>query len=108
MAVEVVKEIKEAEIKADNLINEAYDYSKKIVKSQEEKAKKIIDDANNKAQNIASEIIMKKEEEGRKEAELILKSKWEVCEDIKKVPEEKINEAVDLIIERIVKPHGSS
>ena len=108
MAVEVVKEIKEAEIQAENLISEVHDYSKRLIKSQEEKAEKIINDANTEGQNIASEIIMQKEEEGRKEAELIFKSGRENYKKIKQVPEDRINEAVDLLIERIVKPHGSS
>ena len=68
MATEVVKEIKDAEIASDEIINKAQNDARQMIKSQEEKAKKIIDDANNEAKKIASDIIMQKEEEGNKEA----------------------------------------
>lgn len=108
MASEVFREIIEAETEAENLRKDALIKSKEIIRDAEEKDRIELDTAAKKAQGIASAVIKEKEDEAVKQANAILQSAEEECRKIKSVPEEKIDEAVNLVIGRIVNPYGNS
>lgn len=108
LAIEVLKEIKEAEVAAENVRKQALARSKEIIRNATEESEKELDAANRKAQDLASQIIKVKEDEAGQKANAILESSQKDCEAIKKVPQDKIDKAVNLVIERIVKHHGDS
>ena len=108
MALEAINEIKKAEDKAEELIQEATAKAKEILKvaniQAEDEYNKIVEYANLKK----SETIKKAEDDGNSEAAPILsKGENEVIE-IKNISEDKKNNAINLIVERIVKIHGNS
>ena len=108
MATEVLKEIRDIEIAAENLKKQALAREKDIIKAATEQADKELKDSTKKAQEKASSIIKQKEDEAREEAKKILEAGNRDCDSIKAVSEEKVQKAVNLVIERIVTPYGSS
>ncbi|WP_291649183.1 ATPase [Clostridium sp.] len=108
MALEAINEIKKAEDKAEELIQEATITSKEIVKNAsiqaEEEYNKVLNEANLKK----TQIIAKAEEEGNSEAAPILEKGGKEVVSIKNISDDKKNNAINLIVERIVKIHGNS
>lgn len=82
--------------------------SKEIVKNAsiqaEEEYSKTLSEANSKK----AQIIAKAEDEGNSEAKPILEKGEKEVASIKNISEEKKNNAINLIVERIVKIHGNS
>lgn len=108
MAIGVLKEIKEAEAAAENIRLQALAESKEKIKNAKDKADKDLDAAAQEAEKIISTTISQKEEEAKKKAEEILKSSEKDCEAIRKVSKDRIERAVNLVIERIVRLNGGS
>lgn len=108
MALDVVKEIKDAEALAENLRKQALSRSRETIKSAEEQSAKELDAAADEAKRLAEEIIKAKEEEGRNEADAILKSAESECESIRNISSDIADKAVNLVIERIVRSYGNS
>lgn len=108
LAIEVLKEIKEAEDAAENLRRQALARSKEIIKNATEEAEKELDNANQTAQTLASQIIKQKEGEAKEKVNSILELSNKDCEAIRNISQEKIDKAANLVIERIVKPDGNS
>lgn len=104
----VLTEIKGAEDTADKIEADAQSNAKKLIKLTEEKTDVEIQDAIKKAKTIEEDIIKRKEDEGRKETEIILKSAEGECKKIKEIQDDKIEKAVSLVIERIVNGYGNS
>lgn len=108
LAKEVLKEIREAEKTAENLVKQSQINAREILKTADDNAKKILDAASADARNISSKLISEKEAEAKESArEIIEKAKME-CDALKSIPAEKSENAVKLVIERIVKPYGNS
>ena len=108
MALEAINDIKKAEEQAEKMIQEATAKSKEIIKnanlSAEEEYNKIIESANIRK----NAILNKAEEDGELEAKPIL-DKGEIdVQQIKNISSDKKNNAINLIVERIVKIHGNS
>ncbi|MGL5615185.1 MAG: ATPase [Sarcina sp.] len=108
MAIEVISEIKKAEEAAKDLIKEAQsevrDLIAKATINSENEYKKIVDEAKNKGENKIKEKI----ELANKETNDLFVAGKEDCAKIQSVSSEKIDEAVKLVIERIVNIHGNS
>ena len=108
MALEALNEIKKAEEEANKIIQVAISSSKELVKNAvidaENQFQKIIEIAKKEQEKILKQA----EEEGAKEAEPILKKGEEEIAKIKNLSDEKKNNAINLIVERIVKIHGNS
>ena len=106
--LDVLTQIKNAEDIADEIETDAQLKTKKLIKLTGEKADIEMQNAVKKAKSIEEDIIKSKEAEGRKEAEIILKSSEEECKKIKEIQDDKIEKAVSLVIERIVNGYGNS
>lgn len=108
MALEAVKDIKNAESKAEEIIKKAQLESKSIIKNAEVKAneeyKRIISEANVSASSIISEAI----KQGEKEAVIIKEKAQKDIDDIINLSEDKIKNAIKLVVERIVMNNGNS
>ncbi|WP_286173022.1 ATPase [Caproiciproducens sp. MSJ-32] len=103
MALEAISKLKRVEAEAEEIIQEAMKASKELIDSAKAEAEmtfnKIINDANSKK----IEILKKAEDEGNSIAGPILKKAEEEVIDIKNISEEKRKDAINLIVERIVK-----
>ncbi|WP_055070649.1 hypothetical protein [Clostridium massiliamazoniense] len=108
MAIEVINEIKKAEEAAKTLMKEAQTEAREmIVKANqqgENEFKKIVDEAKNKGE----EKIQKQVEATKKEADTMFEASKSECAKIQSVSKNKVDEAVKLVIERIVNIHGNS
>jgi len=103
LALEAINKLKKTEAEAEELIQKAMENSKEIINSAkveaEMKYNEIIDAANSKK----IEILKKAVEEGNSITEPILKKGEEEVFEIKNISEEKRKNAINLIVERIVK-----
>ena len=134
MAIEAIKEIKKVELQADEMIKKAHEQSKKIISDAtieaDERYNSIIEEAKNvklfigigkrvnnlkllykgyeEAKNVARGIVSNAEEAGRKEADVILSEGEKQCAEVSSLKGSKIDSAVNLVIERIVKTNGNS
>ncbi|MEW9096218.1 MAG: ATPase [Clostridiaceae bacterium] len=103
MAVEALNSIKNAETKGEEIIKTAQQESKNIIKNAETKSigeyKRIIDEANSLASNMVSEALKKGEEESK----IIKEGAEKEINDIINVSGDKMEKAINLIVERIVK-----
>ncbi|MDV4150945.1 ATPase [Clostridium sp. AL.422] len=108
MALEAINDIKRAEDQAEKLIQEATVRAKEIIKNTkimaDEEYTKILESANLRK----NEILEKAKKDGNIEAEPILNQGERDVQEIKNISAEKKNNAINLIVERIVKIHGNS
>lgn len=108
MALEAIKQIKEAEIQGDEIISKAKAKCKELVKSTSLEVKEDYEKVIELSQNKYTVII----KEAAKEAELksipILNDGREKINKITSISEERFNKAVNLVVERIVNKNGHS
>ena len=108
MALEAINEIKEAEKKADAIISDAKQNAKEIVnnatKEADIKYDEIVSDAKTKANNLLSAAL----EEGNSNAEPILERGEKEIEAIRNMSQDLKDNAINIVVERIVKIHGNS
>lgn len=108
MALEIIIEVKKAEDEANSIISTAQIKSKEIVTKAYQEADKeyrrIVDEAKVKAQSIMDEAIAL----GNKEAKSIINKGDEEVYKFSSLPKENINNAIKLVVERIVNINGNS
>lgn len=108
MALEAINEIKEAEKKAEMIISEAKQNAKEIVsgatKEADIKYDEIISEAKAKANNLLNAAL----EEGNSNTEPILKIGEKEIEAIRNMSQDLKDNAINIVVERIVKIHGNS
>ena len=108
MALEAINEIKEAEKKADAIISDAKQNAKEIVnnatKEADIKYDEIVSDAKTKANNLLSAAL----EEGNSNAEPILEMGEKEIEAIRNMSQDLKDNAINIVVERIVKIRGNS
>jgi V/A-type H+-transporting ATPase subunit G/H len=108
LVLEVVKQIREAEIRADDIKRSAQERANEVIRNAKKQAEDFIDDAQKKAGAIASEIMIKYEKEADEQVRQIAESNTANISQIKQVPNDETEKAVNLIIERIVGSRGNS
>lgn len=108
MAVEVVKEIRDAEARADELKKRAAESAKQTVNASSEEAEKRYADALEEAEKAFHETVRAKEGEAKSKASQMLDDSSKRCRTVSNVDPDRMNRAVELIIERIVKPDVNS
>ena len=108
MSIEAIKEIKKVELQADEMIKKAHEQSKKIISDATIEADERYNSIIEEAKNVARGIVSNAEEAGRKEAEVILSEGEKQCAEVSSLKGSKIDSAVNLVIERIVKTNGNS
>lgn len=108
MALEAIKDIRQTEEKAEETIRLAREQAKDIIKNAGIKAKEKYDEIILSGKNDVKVIIESKEEEGIKQSSPILGKGNVEKEDILNLNEEKLQKAVNLVVERIVNINGNS
>ena len=108
MALEAINEIKEAEKKAEEVISSAKQNAKEIVNNATKEANikydEIVSNAKTKANNLLNAAL----EEGNNNAKPILKMGEKEIEAIKNMSQDLKDNAINIVVERIVKIHGNS
>ncbi|SHJ85398.1 V/A-type H+-transporting ATPase subunit G/H [Clostridium amylolyticum] len=106
MALEAINEIRKAEEEADLLIKNAQEESREIIKQGNLKAEMSYDEIIKSAKSQSDNYFKKAETEGNLASEPILKLGREETEELLNVSQEKLQQAVKLVVERIVKNYG--
>ena len=108
LAIQAINEIKKAEDRAKELINEALSKKSTMIKDAEkesnQKYESILKSANEESKHIIDTAIS----EGEKEAQPIYEDGKIQCEQIISIDENKLGKAVNLIIEKVVSVNGNS
>ncbi|NPV54430.1 MAG: hypothetical protein HPY71_13090 [Firmicutes bacterium] len=108
MAIEALKEIRETELEAERAIKSARDEARRIVAEAREKAREIVAAATEAARSEADSLIAAAESEGQAEALSIRKRNEELCESIIRAARDRKAQAVNLVVEKVVKAYGHS
>jgi V/A-type H+-transporting ATPase subunit G/H len=108
LALEALNEIKKAEAKAEEIIKDAQNESKEIIRVASIKAEEQYNDIISKAKARAKEIIGEYTGIGNREAEPILEAGNKENTEISNLSPEKIESSVKLVIERIVNKNEHS
>lgn len=108
MTTDIIKEIKEAERTAEEKIKAAQQEAKDLLLSAEEEAEKIIKAAEDQELLKSKKKLEAAEKEAQKEADNKRKQNDEICQELKRKAAEKMEDAVNLVVERIVKMNGNS
>ncbi|MGL4991026.1 MAG: ATPase [Sarcina sp.] len=108
MAAEIISEIKKVEQEAKELIANANKTSKDILAKASIDAQAEYDSILNEARIQIKTIIDNAVLEANNEASVLQEKGQAECELISKPSNEKFDEAVNLVIERIVNIHGNS
>ncbi|MGL4740133.1 MAG: ATPase [Sarcina sp.] len=108
MAVEIISEIKNTEQLAREIIINANKEAKEIISKAtldaEQTRKSILDNAKSEGQEIIDAAVTS----ANIEAEKLFEKGEKDCKSITSLEQEKIDQAVKLVIERIVNIHGNS
>ena len=102
MAAEVVIKIKEAEEKADEIVKQATEQSRKLIADTQKAVSDRRKEFSVESANERTSIIEAAENEARKQSESLVAEGNRQVEKILNPEEKKLNSAVELIIERIV------
>lgn len=108
MSIDVIVSIKQTESEAQEIIKESLAQARKLIDEAELESKKLIQQAEKEADEEYQNIISKAEKSAYDEATVFMEKVVKECEGIKAEARGKISEAVNLILERIVKTHGYS
>lgn len=108
MALEVVKQILDTEKEGDNIVKTAKAKAQDSVKEAMAQAENIKAAAETEAENLYKKILDRYVKQGEKECEPIKKQSDEKRQSILAVPADVMDEAVKMVIERIVSSNGDS
>lgn len=108
MTTDIIKEIKETENAAEERIKAAHQKSKDIIMCAEQEAEHIIKAAEDQAIFESRKKLEYAEKEANLEAESKRKQNDEMCKELKQKAEKKMEEAVNIVMERIVSMNGNS
>ena len=108
MTTEIIKEIKETERVADEKIKAAQQEAKDILLSAESEAEKVIKAAEDQELLKSKQKLEAAEKEAYQEADSKRKQNNEICQELKRKAAEKMEDAVNLVVERIVRMNGNS
>ena len=108
MAAEIINEIKKAEQQAKEIVVQANKDSKDMISKATNKAETIYKEILLVAKNESNDIINAQIASGNTEAEKLFEQGKRDCETIASPSQTRVDEAVKLVIERIVNIHGNS
>lgn len=108
MALEAINEIREAEKKAEEMISNAKQKAKEIVQDATKEADIKYDEIISNAKAKANDLLHAALEEGNSKAKPILEVGEKDIEAIRNMSQEVKDNAINIVVERIVKIHGNS
>jgi V/A-type H+-transporting ATPase subunit G/H len=108
LTTEIVREIKEAERAAEEKLKTAQQQAKDLILRAEEEAAGIIKAAEDQELLKSKQQLEAAEREANLEADSKRQQNIEKCQELKRKAAEKMEDAVNLVMERIVKMNGNS
>lgn len=108
MSIEVLKFIKKAEEEAEDIIMKSAADARKIILQAETKSRQLLEKLDSDIEEKRKKIISEAEESANTEIKIKMEEITQQCTDIKRKAREKIDEAVSIIVGRIVKLNGNS
>lgn len=104
MSVAILKEIKEAEDQAEQIEAQAVQKAKDIIAAAKKDASAITSETVDRSEKEAKGLINASEKKAFEDIEGIKEQILAQCEELRNQSKEKLNDAVDFIVGRIVKP----
>lgn len=108
MALDIVKQIIDVEKEGEELIKKAHIDAVEMQKQTEQEVNSIIKRAESEADKYYKDVISKYEIKANEEVKPIIKDSDKEKEELKNIPSDLLNKAVNMVIERIVNSHGNS
>lgn len=108
MALEAINEIKETEKKAEAIILDSKQNAKEIISNATKEADIKYDEIVSGAKTKANSLLKSALEEGNSNAEPILKVGDKEVKNIHNMSQDLKDNAINIVVERIVKIHGNS
>ena len=108
LATDAILKVKDAELKAKEILEKAHKEVLILKEEAKEKVKKFYDESITNARKEAEELKLKYKNEGEAIAMPIFESAERKVSSIKGIEEGKLKSVVDLIVERIVNSNGDS
>ncbi len=108
MTLDIIKAVTKAEQDAEKVIEDSILRSQDIISNAEKEKYKILENGIKEGEREAAEIMKDMETAAQREVEKIYLKAEEEGESIKKATNPKIDNAVDFVIEKVVKNHGNS
>jgi len=108
LATDAILKVKDAELKAKEILEKANKDVLILKEEAKEKVKKSYDEAIKNAKKEAEELKLKYKNEGEAIAMPIFESAERKVSSIKDIGEDKLKSVVDMIVERIVNSNGNS
>lgn len=107
MSIDVIRSIKQAETEADQIVKQSAAEARQIVAEAREQSYKLLKQSETVAEEEAGKILGEAGIKAGKEAEKIMEMVSRECEAIKEQARAKSQDAVGMILGRIVKTHGN-
>lgn len=108
MSMEVIKDIKITEGIAEEKIKAAQQQGKDIILQADEQAEKLVNEAVNNEISKGRLTVEAAEKEAKKEAEIKRQQNQQASEQLRQSAQNKMQQAVKLVMERIVSLNGHS
>lgn len=106
MSIDVIRSIKQAESEAEQIIRQSVVQARQIAIEAQDQSYKLVEQAEVEAEEQSREIINKAEKSVQEETGKIMEKVLTECVDIKEQARVRIQDAVDMILGRIVRIHG--
>jgi len=108
MALEIIKNIAEAEQKGDSIKNSALQEAEKLKAEADVKCREVFSDARREAKKAAEGLISKAVESAQGEVESILSQAENKCAQISEKAAQNMSAAVEAVIGKVVGTDGNS
>lgn len=108
LATDAILKVKDAELKAKEILEKAHKDALILKEEVKEKVKKSYDEAIKNAKKEAEELKLKYKNDGEAIATPIFENAEKKVSSIREIEESKLKSVVDLIVERIVNSNGDS
>lgn len=108
MSIEVLKYIKKAEEEAEEIIKKAAADARQIVLQAENQSRQLLEENESDIENKRKKLISEAEESANAEIKARMEEIARQCADIKARAMERIDDAVNIIVGRIVNLNGNS
>ena len=106
MAVEMLKQIGDAEAKADQIRRQAADEAKTLIDEAQSKARSVVAESDAKAKTETDRLLGEAETEAAQQAKVYLQEIAVQSESIKEGARVNLSEAVEIILAKVVRASG--
>lgn len=107
MSIDIIRSIKQAESEAEQIIRQSAVQARQIAAEAQEQSYKLVEQSEVEAEEQSKKIINEAEKSVQEETGKIMEKVLRECADIKEQARGKIQDAVDMILGRIVRFHGN-